>query len=295
MESFNKKKFDVVVIVFMVVLIVLILPVLLLMLTLVLKSAVNPDYPPDIFGYAPLTVASGSMTGNNEDSFNKGDLIFIKVLSDDEKNEIEEQDVICFTEDGAFVTHRVISTTYEDGTLVSVITRGDANSIEDSAVLAEDIYGIYVGKIPNLGDFAEFLQTPAGIVVFAGLPIAAFVLFEAARFVLVNKKKVEDGAIEDKENEIKSKDSEIQSKDEEIARLKKMLGEQGLGDAADKPEDDNPEEQPEEKAEESAKEDAEGVKTAAAEPAEEKAEGGDAAAEDKSAEDKAEKDKTTDN
>ena len=101
-----------------VVLIVIIVPLLAISVTLIIKGSIDPDNPPSIFGYAPLTVASGSMEGTNDDSFDEGDLIFVKVLSDDEKQQLQELQVICYTVDDIYVTHRITSITYnDDGTI----------------------------------------------------------------------------------------------------------------------------------------------------------------------------------
>ncbi len=189
------------------ILIVIIVPLLAVTVVLSVRAAINPDMPPSIFGYAPLTVASGSMSGSNADSFDEGDLIFIKILSDDEKNQLQVNDIICYTTDGVFVTHRIISITEEDGVITSLITMGDANYSADDPITTADIYGKYSGCIKNLGDFAEFLQTPAGIALFIAVPIVAFIVYDVTMTVLRKRK------------------SEESSKDEEIARLKKMLDE----------------------------------------------------------------------
>lgn len=188
-----------------VILILLIIPTVTVTITLSVKSAINPDDPPSIFGYAPLTVASGSMSGHNEDSFDEGDLIFIKILDDEEKNSLQVNDVICYTTDGVLVTHRIISITEDNGVITSLITMGDANATADDAITTDSIYGIYAGKIKNLGSFAEFLQTPAGIAVFIAVPVMAFIIYDVAMIIL-RKEKAAD-----------------KSKDEEIERLKKML------------------------------------------------------------------------
>lgn len=60
-----------------------------------------------------------------------------------------------------------------------------------------------------------FLQTPAGILVFVGIPVVAFIAYDAIRITLNNRK------VKEQERSEKL----IQDKDEEIARLRALVGE----------------------------------------------------------------------
>ena len=62
-----------------------------------------------------------------------------------------------------------------------------------------------------------FLQTPAGILVFVGIPVVAFIAYDAIRITLNNRK------VKEQERSEKL----IQDKDEEIARLRALVGEKG--------------------------------------------------------------------
>ena len=80
------------------------------------------------------------------------------------------------------VTHRIIEVrTAEDGSPI-FITKGDANNTEDSEpVTAENLVGIYMGRIPKLGDFAMFLQRPLGMMLFIGVPLLTFIIYDIIR------------------------------------------------------------------------------------------------------------------
>ncbi len=152
---------------------------LLCNLTIILKGTINPDRPPSVLGITPMVVQSGSMSGNAPDHIEVGDLIFTG------KAEIEKLkvgDIISFMEDSIVVTHRIIAIeTAEDGSL-SFITKGDANNTEDSEpVTAKNLVGIYKGRIPKLGDFAMFLQKPLGMMLFIGVPLLAFIIYDIIR------------------------------------------------------------------------------------------------------------------
>lgn len=216
--------------VIIVVLAVLLIPIFVINLTLIIKGNVNPDVPPDIFGVAPLAVSSGSMKGDNKDSFDKGALIYIDVLGEDEKKSLEVGEIVCFKESGTFVTHRIISVTEnEAGEVVSLVTKGDANNTADSEIQVDAVFGKCIGSAAGLGGFALFLQTPAGIIVFVGVPVVLFIIYDVVRITLYNKKVKAQGSSEEN-------DEALKEKDEEIKRLRTMLDER---ETAEKEPQDN--------------------------------------------------------
>ena len=185
----QKRKSDKVSLIVMIVLIVLLLPVLVVNLTLIVKGSVNPDTPPDIFGVAPLAVTSGSMEGEKAGSFGKGSLIFVKLLDAEGKNGLAEGDVITFKSGDIFVTHRIVSVSRDaKGAAVSLVTQGDANASTDGAIAVGSVVGKCVGSVAGLGGFMLFLLTPAGILLFVGLPILIYVAVDVLLIVLHNRK-----------------------------------------------------------------------------------------------------------
>ena len=212
------RKSDKVSLIVMIVLIILLLPILAVNLTLIVKGSLDPDTPPDVFGIAPLAVTSGSMDGDREGSFAKGALIFVKLLDEEEISSLKEGDVITFRSSGAFVTHRIVSAFYgEDGSVVSFVTQGDANDVTDGAIPVGNVVGKCVGSIGGLGDFAMFMQTPVGILVFVGIPVLLYIAYDVTRVVLYNRRA--------------DKSRELQEKDEEIRRLRALVEKQGETDA----------------------------------------------------------------
>lgn len=207
------RKSDKISIIIMIVLIVLLLPILVINLTLITKGSIDPDTPPDVFGIAPLAVTSGSMEGDREGSFPKGALIFVKLLDKEEISSLKEGDVITFRTSGAFVTHRIVSVFYgEDGKASSFVTQGDANNATDGAIPVESVVGKCVGSIGGLGDFAMFMQTPVGILVFVGVPVLLYIAYDVTRVVLYNRRA--------------EKSKELQEKDDEIQRLRALVEKQ---------------------------------------------------------------------
>ena len=185
----EKSRSNTVLIICMIIVSLILLPILAINLTLIIKGGINKDVPPDLFGIAPLAVSSGSMRGDLDDSFDKGALIFVKLLDGEEKNELRDGDVITFTTSDVFVTHRIVSVNKNpEGQAVSFVTKGDANNDTDGAIPADNVLGVCVSSIAGAGNFALFLQTPIGILLFIGLPVLAFILFDVLRNYFYNKK-----------------------------------------------------------------------------------------------------------
>ena len=151
-------------------------------LTIIIKGTVNPDRPPSVFGSTPMVVLSGSMSGSAEDHIEVGDLIIIGKADIDA---LEKGDVISFMEKDStsVVTHRIIDITTDEEGKRLFTTKGDANISEDKdgPVPADRVIGIYKFRIPKVGNFALFLQKPLGMVIFIGIPVCAFIIYDIAR------------------------------------------------------------------------------------------------------------------
>ena len=172
-------------------------------ITIIVKGWFEPEKPPAVMGITPMVVLSGSMAGTHEGHIEVGDLIFIDNTT---AEEVEVGDVISYMQDKVVVTHRVIEKIGE-GEDIKFRTIGDANNAEDeSLVSASKLIGKYKVSIPYLGDFALFLQTPLGMVLFVGIPLFGFIIYDIIRRQRLAKK----------ENE---KTAELEA---EIERLKKL-------------------------------------------------------------------------
>ena len=212
-----------------VALIVVLLPLLIINLTLIIKGSLNPDMPPDLFGTAPLAVTTDAMAGEEEGCFSDGALIFVKLLEEDEKETLKEGDVITFRSEELFVTYRITEVVRgEDGSVHSFRAIGDRDAKEGVnvplTVSPENVIGVVTGSVAGLGGFAMFLQTPVGVLVFVGIPVVAYLIYDISRIALSNKRaKAAQG-------------EKLREKDEEIARLKAMVGE--APDAAEEPDEE---------------------------------------------------------
>ena len=193
-------------------------------LVIIIKGTVTPNEPPSIFGIVPLVVLSGSMEGENPDSFPAGSLVVMRHV---DASTLEAGDVIAFHEKGsdtAIVSHRILEVKNENGTL-SFVTKGDANNTQDrSEVQAGEVVGVYCFHIAKIGDFALFLQEPLGMLLFIGLPVIGFILYD-----LMRRKKTAQ-----KEN---TKAAELEDKtaalEAEVARLRALAAEKESGESTE--------------------------------------------------------------
>lgn len=207
----------------MIVLTLILLPILVMNIILIAKGSSGSLVPPDIGGVAPLNVTSGSMEGDREDSFPQGSLIFVDILSDEEKLSLAVDDVITYyleqsDESIIYITHRIVAVNYaDDGTVSSFITRGDANGMSNDPdpVPLSNVVGQYQSCIPVVGYIVGWLQNPVVIGFVVGVPVVAFIAYDVIRITLYNRRL----------NEQSANDKALADKDEEIARLRAMLGE----------------------------------------------------------------------
>ena len=180
---------------------------LLFYVIIVIKGTVTPEVPPSVFGVTPMVVQSGSMSGNAEDHIEVGDLIFT-VSTDTDK--LQTGDVISFMEDGLVITHRITAIDIDENGGKLFTTKGDANNVEDSKPVAEDqVIGIYRFRLAGVGDFAMFLQTPLGMLLFIGIPLCLFVIYD-----IIRRKKVNA-----------SEDKKTAALEAEVERLRKLAEE----------------------------------------------------------------------
>ena len=141
---------------------------------------------PSLFGNYMLTVESDSMSP----TFNKGDIILAEKLSDAQKANLKQGDVITFTTkeiiEGktVFNTHRIVGIINENGVL-SFITHGDAAPDgTNETVKAAEVKAVWKGvKLNGLGNVLIFLQSSTGFLVCIVIPMALFFIYEVYKFI----------------------------------------------------------------------------------------------------------------
>lgn len=171
-----------------IVLCVILLPILILNMILIIQGfGADKSKLPNIGGYFPLMVQSGSMSGTIE----TGDLIIVHTIDEKDAENLKKDDVVTFWENqpgGALVTHRILEVTEDDKGQLVYVTKGDANPAADSRDLyPEKIVGTYVTRLAGLGDVAMFMQTIPGLIICVVLPLALFIAYDIIRRRRIDK------------------------------------------------------------------------------------------------------------
>ena len=191
----NKKVINIVVNV-----IVAIILVFVFILTLNIILSGDKGYT-SIFGTAYVSVESNSMKGDKADNFQKGDLLKIKILDEEEKKNLQPGDVITFWDntivDNQLVlnSHRIIKVEKQSDGSVRYETKGDNNLDADKTLIPDvTIVGIYEGKIGGLGNVVSWFHSSTGFFVCIVLPAFLIVAYFAFNLVMVlrERNKVSD-------------------------------------------------------------------------------------------------------
>lgn len=176
-------------------------------LTLTISTLIAPKGLSSFVGFGYLTVVSDSMDGDKEDSFNKGDIIYVDILSQKEKISLKEGDIVTFldTIEGKlqYNSHRIVSILEDaDGTLLYA-TQGDNELNEDAfKKIQDDIVGKYVGQSKGIGKVILWMQSPTGFLFSVILP-SALILMYGIYTVIVSLKAYNKSKFADAEQKIR--------------------------------------------------------------------------------------------
>lgn len=187
--------------------IVILIAVIVIIIAATSIASVEKGYN-SYFGYIAAAVKTNSMEGTREDSFNKGDMLFVKALSDAERLTLKEGDVITFWDiiDGvkALNTHRIIEVNEmrgAEGQLLakSYVTKGDNNINRDNTpVNYDNVVGLYTGnRAAGLGSVVLFLQSSTGFLCLVVVPSILLLIYALVRLILtiVAMKKEKQAAL----------------------------------------------------------------------------------------------------
>ncbi|MGI6360369.1 MAG: signal peptidase I [Acholeplasmatales bacterium] len=165
--------------------------VVILTFSIITIASREEDKIPNLFGKGFLAVQTDSMSGSNKDSFNAGDLIYVRLLSDKGREKLEVGDVVTYFDEAirALNTHRIIEIN-GTGDEMTVITKGDKEGLgRDVERPVDKILAVYTGKTPKLGKFISFLNTKLGFGLVIVLPVLALFIFQSVRVYLLYKEK----------------------------------------------------------------------------------------------------------
>ncbi len=110
------------------------------------------DQLPMPLGFGVSVVLTGSM----EPELSADDLVVIC----ESDGEVAVDDIVVFQDGHTLVIHRVIAI---DGD--TVITKGDANNLQDDPIQRKDIKGVLVFSIPYIGALVRLLKHPVTVAI----------------------------------------------------------------------------------------------------------------------------------
>lgn len=120
-------------------------------------SRLAGDSLPMPLGFGAAVVMSGSM----EPELSVGDLLFVV-----RRESYGVRDVVVYQDGRTAVTHRIVSVSEDE-----VITRGDANNINDDPITPEQIKGEVVLALPLAGYAVNAVRSPIGTVCILALAV----------------------------------------------------------------------------------------------------------------------------
>ncbi|MDD4125767.1 MAG: signal peptidase I [Eubacteriales bacterium] len=196
----------------------------------VLSSANNENGVASFNGKSYINIKTDSMNP----AFKAGDMIVIKLLVDQEKANLKENDVITYYTDldnngtKELNTHRIVER-YEESGFVFYKTRGDNGdndnnpetvaSIDPNPVAANDIIGKWTEtRLAGVGNIMSFLQSQTGFLTVIVLPLILFFLYELTRFIrALIKAKGKSKLSTEEEEEIKKRAIEEYLRQQQLA------------------------------------------------------------------------------
>jgi signal peptidase I len=169
-----------------------------------------------VFNRGFLSVLTSSMDGDQKDSFSTEDLIFVKLLNEEQKQELKEGDIITYFKSRisglnrpGLITHRIYAVTEDSEGDVVYITLGDASpEIPDpnseayidfsdtyfDAIHYDDVISVYTGQIKNAGNVIKSMQTANGFGLYVVLPVVLILMVEGIlltkNILALNKEKL---------------------------------------------------------------------------------------------------------
>lgn len=162
----------------------------------------------NIFGYSIFEVATGSMHGAIEID----DAVLVKI-----GEEFDVGDIVTYKNGDDFITHRVVLIQGDE-----LITKGDANNVNDNLINKESVLGKVVKVLPKLGVWKKVLLTPKVIILVLVTLFIFSMLFsyDGDKIKIISSKKAQKEIDEQINDEVSKKVAVINRKKR---RSKKIL------------------------------------------------------------------------
>lgn len=175
---------------------------------------------PNIFSYCYYYIETGSMKGDNKDSFDKGTVILSKLIKEKDCYSLKVGDIITFTPQDknlpSYVTtetHRIISIDYETKTIV---TQGDANSSSDEPISFKDVKSKFILKSGFVTIVYKLIRSWYGFLILIFVPLCGLIVLQIYSTILASRKEKINKEVKELE------------KDTSLEEKKKLLEQQAI-------------------------------------------------------------------
>jgi signal peptidase len=193
----------------------------------------------NLFGFRAMIVKTDSMSATD---FDAGDLIFSKEI---DPATLKDGDIITFQSlneesRGEVVTHKIRERVTNEEGRPAFVTYGTTTDTNDRTLVTyEFVLGKYVGRLPKVGLFFNFLKTTPGYIVCILMPFLLLILMQAINCIKIFRKyRAEQVAeIEAEKAQIAEERAKSEEMMRELLELKKQLANQNAA-SNNKPEDD---------------------------------------------------------
>ena len=187
---------------------VLVVIVSLILIAVILQRVSNNTI--SLGGFRIFNVITASM----EPKYVVGDVLLSKTV---EAEEIEVgDDVVYLGEKGEFrdriVTHQVIEIEKEDNKYI-FHTKGLANEEKDPPILANQIYGVIIAKVPVLSQITKVINNLYSFYFVIFVPMVLLIFIQVRRMI-INTKEDKQAKRDAKRGRINKTDDEEEEKDE---------------------------------------------------------------------------------
>ena len=179
----------------------------------------------NLFGFKFFIVASDSM---KKTDFDAGDIVISRNV---DPSTLKEGDIITFLSQdsesfGKIITHKIRRLTTDHYGKPGFVTYGTTTDTDDETVVTYDyVIGKYVGSIPKLGLFFQFLKTTPGYITCILIPFLLIIVFQGINCIRLFRqyKKEQMDEMETERKKIEEERAESKRVMAELLELKAQL------------------------------------------------------------------------
>ena len=179
----------------------------------------------NVFGFKFFIVTSDSMSATD---FDAGD---IAISQNVDPKTLREGDIITFLSQdpnsfGEVITHKIRSLTTDTNGRPGFVTYGTTTNTDDETIVTHEyVVGKYVGRIPKVGLFFQFLKTTPGYIVFILIPFLLLILSQGLNCIRLFRqyKKEQMDEMKVEREKIEQERAESQRMMAELLEIKAQL------------------------------------------------------------------------